>query len=466
MAYEIHQRSSYPYQAIVLLSVTFPNGTRAIGTGAVVQRNDILTATHVLYSAPDGGWASNIELYFGADYNSITGRTEDYGQLQLTNFTYVVTGWPNQVNAAAPYHLLDAGESQYDVALLGVSEPVGDWVGWFGLNSGYDSGVWATQIGYPQGYTGMTQGQAWVERIPGYQAYEAYSYDGSDILGPGSSGGPLFVWEGDTPFIIGVKSAGSDSRSVWADIGFTFDALVEAMEENNHLLPGPAPQPTPAPQPDPEPVPSPPPAPAPQPSPIVDPYTWHYPDVTQLEYVHGGSGLDVVFYNAESWNFQVDRYWGFIEVQPLSHPGTHHYLLDVERLLFSDGVLALDVGIGENAGMAYRLYQAAFNRQPDMGGLGYWIEELDYGLALNELAFNFFVSNEFRELYGVNPSHAELVDRYYFNMLGRAPDPSGRNYWITELDRGYSPVEMLASFSESAENVLRLEPVLEFGIWL
>ena len=37
-----------------------------------------------------------------------------------------------------------------------------------------------------------------------------------------------------------------------------------------------------------------------------------------------------------------------------------------KRLEFEDGVLALDIDPGDTAGQAYRLYQAAFARVPDM----------------------------------------------------------------------------------------------------
>jgi hypothetical protein len=43
-------------------------------------------------------------------------------------------------------------------------------------------------------------------------------------------------------------------------------------------------------------------------------------------------------------------------------------LIGFKRLEFTDGTLALDVDAGDTAGQAYRLYQAAFARTPDMSG--------------------------------------------------------------------------------------------------
>ena len=50
-------------------------------------------------------------------------------------------------------------------------------------------------------------------------------------------------------------------------------------------------------------------------------------------------------------------------------------LVSVERLVFSDVTVALDLdGVG---GQAYRIYKAAFDREPDSGGLGYWIAQME-----------------------------------------------------------------------------------------
>ena len=102
------------------------------------------------------------------------------------------------------------------------------------------------------------------------------------------------------------------------------------------------------------------------------------------------------------------------------------YLLDgVTRLAFRDAVIAFDVGAGETAGQAYRLYQAAFARTPDAQGLGYWIGQMDHGLALEDVAGGFVASQEFHDLYGAQPSNLELVSRFYTNVLHRPGEQAG-----------------------------------------
>ncbi|WP_192805034.1 DUF4214 domain-containing protein [Noviherbaspirillum aerium] len=135
------------------------------------------------------------------------------------------------------------------------------------------------------------------------------------------------------------------------------------------------------------------------------------------------------------------------------------------RLLFVDGNVALD--LDGNAGQVYRLYQAAFNRKPDLTGLGYWIAMMDSEQVptVSDLSSYFYQSPEFKSIYGNSPSHVDLVTRYYRNALQREPDASGLAYWVDLLDRGVlTPAQVLAAFSESAENRGRVLPDIRNGI--
>jgi hypothetical protein len=135
------------------------------------------------------------------------------------------------------------------------------------------------------------------------------------------------------------------------------------------------------------------------------------------------------------------------------------------RLYFSDAVVALD--IDGNAGQVYRLYQAAFNRKPDLPGLGYWINFLDAGVlpSVFEVADNFYRSDEFRSIYGNAPSHIDLITRYYRNALQREPDRAGLDYWVDLLNRHVlTPAQVLVYFSESPENKARVNDDIQNGI--
>lgn len=135
----------------------------------------------------------------------------------------------------------------------------------------------------------------------------------------------------------------------------------------------------------------------------------------------------------------------------------------VERARFDDASVAFD--IGGNAGQAYRLYRAAFDREPDHAGLGYWIDALDDGMPLAAVASGFIGSNEFIELHGAAPTEDAFVAALYDNVLDRAPDDAGFAYWVDEMHTGRrSQADVLVGFSESAENQQAVIGLIQNGI--
>ncbi|MBC7683843.1 MAG: DUF4214 domain-containing protein [Bdellovibrionales bacterium] len=133
------------------------------------------------------------------------------------------------------------------------------------------------------------------------------------------------------------------------------------------------------------------------------------------------------------------------------------------RLRFSDTSIALDVdGV---AGKAYRIYRAAFGRAADIAGLNYWIVAMDGGATFDAVAADFSQSAEFKALYGATPSNADIVARLYQNVLGRKGDAAGVAYWNALLDKKLvTTAQVLAAFSESAENKQLLLPLTRLGI--
>lgn len=67
-------------------------------------------------------------------------------------------------------------------------------------------------------------------------------------------------------------------------------------------------------------------------------------------------------------------------------------MLSIERLLFDDRAIAYD--IDGNAGKAYRLYQAAFDRLPDQDGAIFWNSKLHDGVGRSEVLMAFSESPE------------------------------------------------------------------------
>lgn len=100
---------------------------------------------------------------------------------------------------------------------------------------------------------------------------------------------------------------------------------------------------------------------------------------------------------------------------------------------------------------AVRLYGAAFDRNPDASGLNFWIRERQRGVSLTRMATILAASAEFTTLYGDLGNRA-FVEQVYRNVLNREPDAGGVAFWVSELNRGVTRGKVLVGFSESAEN--------------
>lgn len=164
--------------------------------------------------------------------------------------------------------------------------------------------------------------------------------------------------------------------------------------------------------------------------------------------IEGGAGLDTAVFAGVSDNYTLQRgVYGFTVRDSL---GNVDNLINVERIKFDDTMVALD--INGSAGQIYRLYQAAFDRVPDVGGLAFWLNHSDNGAPLIRIAEYFALNKEYIDLYA-NTSNEQFVTKLYEHVLNRAPEGAGYQFWLTNLGSGATDRdEVLTLFSESPEN--------------
>jgi hypothetical protein len=177
--------------------------------------------------------------------------------------------------------------------------------------------------------------------------------------------------------------------------------------------------------------------------------------------VQGGAGFDTAIIAGKRADFVTSQTgtWSVV----LRPDGGHNAgLQSVERVLFDDGAVAFD--IGGHGGQAYRLYTAALGRAPDAAGLGYWIGVLDAGASLHGVANEFVASAEFTALVGAGADNGTFLSALYNNILHRAPDAAGLQYWQGILDGGAGRAGVVVAFSEGAENVAQVVGVIANGI--
>ena len=209
----------------------------------------------------------------------------------------------------------------------------------------------------------------------------------------------------------------------------------------------------------------------------------------------GGDGLDTSVYQGKISEYAINASKGTAEIPHIYDSRTVAYtdrvgdgirvpgfyvsdrvanrddtdvLAEVERLEFgvaeANGANRIALDIDGNAGQAYRLYKAAFNRSPDTAGLGYWIANLDEGMSLRIVSTAFIGSAEFQALYGVDTSNNKLIELLYNNVLSRDTDADGLNYWQGQLTAGLSHADLLVNFSESNENQENVIALIGNGI--
>lgn len=216
---------SSPYAQIGVIECLWGNqGVR--GTFALIGPNDILTATHLVFNPSLGGKATTINLYLGADYNSVTHQFDSYGTrltYQSFSINYQDGVYSNQNN-----ELLTSSESQVDVAVIGLDQLVGNTYGYLSLNPLLNQvgNYSASAIGYPIDGTGMMAGN-----VDPTLSNDLWTNQGA-VLKQGNSGGPLII----DNTIVGIASAANESESIWASVGLNFDFILDSMQSNDSLV--------------------------------------------------------------------------------------------------------------------------------------------------------------------------------------------------------------------------------------
>ena len=210
---------------------------------------------------------------------------------------------------------------------------------------------------------------------------------------------------------------------------------------------------------------------------------------TSTDYFDGGTGIDKAIFRGASGDYSITAsstisdltdstgktvLSGYLVTDSTDSRDATDTLVNVERLQFTDANIALDTDAANSAGGIYRLYKAALDRNPDLGGLGYWIAQADAGTKdAVRMATDFTYADEFKTLYGVQTVDnymtgediTALVTKIYENVLDRAPDAGGRDYYVGQITAKSKTVgQVLAEISDSTENKLAVADLIGTGI--
>jgi hypothetical protein len=82
------------------------------------------------------------------------------------------------------------------------------------------------------------------------------------------------------------------------------------------------------------------------------------------------------------------------------------------------------------------LYVALFGRAPERDGLGYWVQQLDAGKTVAQVAQEMYNTTPARTTYPDFLTNEEIIKKFYTNVLGRTADADGLAYWTAKLNAG------------------------------
>ncbi len=88
------------------------------------------------------------------------------------------------------------------------------------------------------------------------------------------------------------------------------------------------------------------------------------------------------------------------------------------------------------------IYRDVLNRPIDAVGLNFWVTQLQIGFSPSAVALGITGSHE---------AHFVVVGGAYLDLLDRLPDSQGLTTWVTSLDRGMTLAQLLANIAGSQE---------------
>jgi len=194
--------TDYPWSAIVKLHITW-DGQSTLGSGAMIDKNHVLTAGHCVYSQSQGGWADSIKIVPGADNGN-----EPFGHAWATNMR-CYSRWINNA------------DGEHDFAVITLDRDIGLQTGWMEL---YATFPWSTiytgllnTAGYP--YDLDDGKNMYYTYDNGYHADEYNHFYYLDI-GNGQSGSPVWIYDGTYCYILSVVAY------IWIGLGLNYGTRI------------------------------------------------------------------------------------------------------------------------------------------------------------------------------------------------------------------------------------------------
>ena len=177
------------------------------------------------------------------------------------------------------------------------------------------------------------------------------------------------------------------------------------------------------------------------------------------DYFDGGLGLDTVVYSGPIERYTINKSGNrYVVSEPTGSDDTDN-LVNIERLQFSNGKVALDVETG-NAGEAAKLIGALLGPTyvKDKALAGIVINLLDQKYTSDTIAKLGIATPMFLGMAG-SSSNTDFVKQVFTNVVGRAPTPSESSTYVNMLDAGTSQSALALMAAQTDLNAARINLV-------
>ncbi|HUY34129.1 MAG TPA: DUF4214 domain-containing protein [Pirellulales bacterium] len=143
--------------------------------------------------------------------------------------------------------------------------------------------------------------------------------------------------------------------------------------------------------------------------------------------------------NGGTFAFNADG--SFTYTPPANFPGFDYAQYSASDAQGDKGTATVNV-LSQTGGVVWKFYESVLNRNPDYGGLKYWINDFANGGKTGDIAIGFFESNELLN---------KIIGGYYEQYLGRTLDAAGLSYWEGVWHATGGPEGIKAGFAASPE---------------
>ena len=155
------------------------------------------------------------------------------------------------------------------------------------------------------------------------------------------------------------------------------------------------------------------------------------------DFFDGGLGIDTVVYNGPQERYSITKSGNrYVVSEPTGSDDTD-YLSNIERLQFSNGKVALD--LGGNAGQAARLIGAllgpSFIKDKALAGVVIGLVDQDYSI---ENIANLGLNTSFYLALAGSTKNEDFVNHVFRNVVGRTPEVNEQKTYVDMLNAGTS----------------------------